>query len=132
MGLPSHSANFVLKDVNQHDVGAKVEYRRHEEHFPFFEVLQKLNSSYSVVHDEKGTYAYFGRDWLTYDDVKDIERKAQYIRQMNLGGAFVSEINGDDFRGDSNKSCGKYPLLTAANKVLRNFGDSNINLRNCS
>lgn len=134
MGLPMTGAEFILKDESEHNVGAPVGTIQRDSSLSFFDVLLKVNSSYTVVHDQNGTYAYFAKEWITYDDVKDIERKAEYIRQMSLGGAFISAINEDDFLGHSSsgRCCEKYPLLTTVNRIFRMIEESNIEFVNCT
>lgn len=139
MGLPMRGATFILKDENEHDFGAPArigggergEYTQHKGYLSFYEIMEKVNSSYTVNHDNPhGTYTYFDKDWISYDDVQDIQRKAQFIREESLGGAMISALDEDEFLG--NGKCGKYPLLTAANKVLRSDNELITDLKNCT
>lgn len=132
-------ARFELEDKDENELGAAAkvgggeqgEYSRHKGYLSFHEIMEKVNSSYTVIHDDtNGTYAYFDTDWISYDDVKNIQRKAEYIRDQSLGGATISELNEDKFLEDWH--CGKYPLLTAVNRILRNTHPSNIYLPNCT
>lgn len=43
----------------------------------------------------------------------------QWIKENGFGGAFISSLNFDDFKGEN---CGKgpYPLLNAIHRVLVN------------
>ena len=48
---------------------------------------------------------------------RSITKKAEYVKTMNLGGAFLWSIDMDDFNG----TCGeKFPLLKTLNRILRN------------
>lgn len=91
----------------------------------FYEICLNIKQdNWTVVRDPEGRigpYAYHEKDWVSYDDVEDIRRKAEYIREKNLGGGIISALDGDDYNGIC--GCGNYPLLTALNEVLRNFGN---------
>ncbi|CAF1127559.1 unnamed protein product, partial [Didymodactylos carnosus] len=52
-----------------------------------------------------------------FDNVRSMKYKANYIKQMNLGGAFFWTIDNDDFTG---KFCcqGKFPLIRTVKAVL--------------
>lgn len=89
---------------------------------PFFEFCDNIKQAHwSVIHDTNriGSYAYLGEQWISYDDVEDVNRKAQYILKMNLGGGAILNLNSDDLTEKC--GCGKTPLLTAMNHVLRNL-----------
>lgn len=36
-----------------------------------------------------GPYAYKGNQWVSFDDKEMVQRKAQFIRQLGLGGGMV-------------------------------------------
>lgn len=143
MGFPMRGNAYILKDQTDHYFDAPVvgneesgEYTQEAGCLSFFEIMQKVKAnSFRVLHDSfLGTYAYLNEHWTSYNDVADIQSKAEYVIDRKLGGkvggAMISALDEDDFRGDSSDSCGKYPLLTAANKVLRNNVD--IYLQNCT
>lgn len=93
--------------------------------FMNFQICKKTKKTngWSVIHNEDAeveTYAYKNDQWVSYDDVDNIRAKANYIRKMNLGGGLMRTLDLDDFRGIC--GCGKYPLLTAMNEVLRPNG----------
>ncbi|CAF0977020.1 unnamed protein product [Didymodactylos carnosus] len=52
-----------------------------------------------------------------FDNVRSMKYKANYIKQMNLGGAFFWTLDSDDFAG---KFCcqGKFPLIRTVKAVL--------------
>lgn len=141
MGLSTRGATFILEDESKHGFLAPVkvgggepgEFTQHKGYLSFYEIMDKVNHFFTVQHDHlEGTYAYFRNIWISYDDVGDIQRKAQYIREENLGGAMISAVNEDEFLEDTYKPCGKYPLMTAVNQILRNDHDPNDKLNNCT
>lgn len=141
MGLSTRGASFALKDADENGFGAQAnvgggepgEYTQQKGYLAFYEILEELKHFYySVKYDDDiGRYAHFYEKWISYEDVEDIQRKADYIRRMNFGGAMISAIDEDEFLENSQYLCGKYPLLTAVNKVLRNVDDTSIDLHNC-
>ena len=64
-----------------------------------------------------GPYATRGDQWVGYDDVSNIARKAAFIRELRLAGGMVWALDLDDFSDKC--GCGKYPLLSALNKGLK-------------
>lgn len=65
-----------------------------------------------------GPYATLHDQWVSFDDDFMIRHKAEFIRAMDLGGAMIWALDLDDFTGKY-CGCGKYPLLTTINYVLR-------------
>nr|CAD7461789.1 unnamed protein product [Timema tahoe] len=60
-------------------------------------------------------FASRGSLWVAYDDPESIAEKAQYVLDMELGGAMVWSIDMDDFKGN----CGdKNVLLQKINGYL--------------
>ncbi|KFM57731.1 Chitotriosidase-1, partial [Stegodyphus mimosarum] len=74
-------------------------------------------------------YAYFGNQWVGYDDKTSIARKVDYLIKERLGGGMVWSLETDDFRGKCFNE--KYPLLTTIftklnGPVVRPTRDPNI------
>ena len=69
-----------------------------------------------------GPYAHRGDQWVSFDDVDIIRRKAELARTMKLGGAMIWALDLDDFRNRC--GCERYPLLKTINRVLRNYPES--------
>lgn len=114
----------------QHDLNAPASPGRKEN---FYDVCKKIkeNKQWTVVHGSDGrigSYAYLENEWIPYDDLEDIQRRADYILKNNLGGGEITSINDDDFQDVC--GCGKYPLLTALNQALRNATAPRLN--NCT
>lgn len=43
-------------------------------------------------------YLHTGLEWISYDDERSIDCKANYIKNNNFGGAMVFSVNTDDFQ----------------------------------
>lgn len=65
-----------------------------------------------------GPYATLKDQWVSFDDDFMVRHKAEYIRAMGLGGGMIWALDLDDFTGQY-CGCGKSPLLTNLNHVLR-------------
>lgn len=97
-----------------------------------------------------GPYAYKGDQWVSFDDTNMIQRKSQYIKDMQLGGGKVlapysrtihaneticfnlnfeccfNYLPGMIWALDLDDfrgvcGCEKHPLLKTINRVLRNY-----------
>lgn len=95
----------------------------------YYEICDKTKrNGWTVVRDPNGPYAYKENQWVSFDDVENIRTKANYICEKNLGGGMFWALDFDDFRGSC--GCGKYPLHTALNQVIRGIGGATVN--NCT
>lgn len=130
MGVPLYGQAFGLTDQNSHGLNAKAygageagPYTRQGGFLAYYEICKKINDGgWTVVRDPEGRmgpYAYKGTQWVSYDDVEDVRRKAQFMKEMGLGGGMVWALDLDDFRG--NCGCGKHPLLKTLNAELGNI-----------
>lgn len=63
-------------------------------------------SSTPYAYDEKG------KTWITYDDLRSISIKVDYIEEKKLGGGMFWAIDLDDFNND-------YPIMTTVARRLR-------------
>lgn len=98
----------------------------------YYEICEKTKrQGWTVVRDPSnkiGPYAYKGNQWVSFDDAENIRVKANYICEKNLGGGMFWALDFDDFRGSC--GCGKYPLITTLNQVIRGVGGPSVN--NCT
>ncbi|GAB0096498.1 Probable chitinase 10 [Sergentomyia squamirostris] len=131
MGIPLYGQSFSLADTSKRGMNEKSygpgeagEFTRAGGFLAFYEICQRANTGgWTVVRDSQGRigpYAYKGAQWVSYDDVSDVRRKAQFIREMKLGGGMIWALDLDDFRGRC--GCGKHPLLRTLNQELRGIG----------
>jgi len=131
MGMPTYGRAFTLSDASKNGVSAKAtkgtagQYTREGGFVSFYEICNYLKDGYTVVQDPEkriGPYAYKGKQWVGYDDVAMIEYKSKFIKDNGYGGGMIWALDLDDFKGEF-CGCGKYPLLTAINRVLRNYNN---------
>lgn len=80
-------------------------------------------------HGRIGPYAHSGNQWVSYDDVEEVRRKSDLIKQLGLGGGMIWALDLDDFRNRC--GCGKHPLLKVLKHELRG-GSSDAQLINCT
>lgn len=127
--LPASSVGqtYQLTSPQDHSLNAPTDQRFSDN---FNEICVKItNNNWTVVHDKRvGSYAFYDDQWTSYDDVEDVQRRAEYIVQNNLGGGSLSPLNYDDFEGKC--ACGKSPLMKALVHVLRNASGPKSN--NCT
>ena len=75
-----------------------------------------VKSLWAEVSTSDGAYAYKGNQWVSYENVESVRRKAEFIRSQKLGGAMVHSIDMDDF---NNNCCYEdFPLVKAIARVL--------------
>lgn len=131
MGMPFYGQAFTLSSPSNNGLNAPAweggtagEFTRAKGFLAFYEICKKTNvDGWKVTRDPKGRigpYATLGNQWVSYDDIADIRRKSEFVKDLNLGGGMVWAIDLDDFKNTC--GCGHSPLLTTMNQVLRNVG----------
>lgn len=61
-------------------------------------------------------FAYGGNQWVSYDNVDSVRRKADWIRSEGFGGAMIFSVDMDDF---GNVCCFEaFPLIKAVARAL--------------
>lgn len=66
--------------------------------------------------NNEAPFAFRGNQWVGYDNVDSVRRKAEYIRREGFGGAMIFSIDMDDF---NNVCCLEpFPLTKAIARVL--------------
>ncbi|KPJ07038.1 Acidic mammalian chitinase [Papilio machaon] len=76
---------------------------------------EEEDEEWTVMHPNPtamGPVAFKGNQWVGYDDINIVKKKAEYVAENGLGGIMFWSIDNDDFRGNCH---GKpYPLIEAA------------------
>ncbi len=82
-----------------------------------FQICQRIEKGWSVVHKPgEGSYITKSDQWASFNDVKDMEEKASWIKEQGLGGASLFMLIHDDWQNSC--GCGHFPLLTAINHIF--------------
>lgn len=127
LGMPLYGQSFTINDPKA-GVGLNVpasagnagEFTRAAGFLAYYEICNRIrNHGWTVVQDPEkrmGPYAYKGSQWVSFDDADSIRRKAQFVRNMNLGGGMVWALDLDDFRGRCEE--GPHPLMHTLQQVL--------------
>ncbi|KAB0794995.1 hypothetical protein PPYR_11834 [Photinus pyralis] len=134
VGVPFYGQTFTLAATDRKysqgvptvGPGEAGEYTKQPGMLSYFEICSRIkNGRWSVNQDvdkTTGPYAYYGDQWVGYDDVESIQEKAKYIKSHGFGGAVAWTVDLDDFL---NKCCQQtFPLLRSLNKGLGLIHDS--------
>ncbi|KAF5911004.1 hypothetical protein HPG69_000969 [Diceros bicornis minor] len=125
MGIPMYGRSFTLASAETalgapaSGPGAAGPITKSSGFLAYYEICQFLQGAkITRLQDQQVPYAVKGNQWVGYDDMKSVENKVQFLKNLNLGGAMIWSIDLDDFTG---KSCskGSYPLVQT---VKRNLG----------
>ncbi|XP_011310400.1 acidic mammalian chitinase-like [Fopius arisanus] len=125
LGMPLYGRTFTLTNSSDNGVGAPAlragnagPYTLEPGLLGYNEICERQSQgNWTVIYDEAyhAPYAWKGSQWVGYDDIKSIRKKAELVKELDLRGAMVWSIETDDFTG----SCGhKYPLLKTINSVI--------------
>ena len=122
LGLPTYGRHWA--GVGKHEPnsaaagpGPKGRCTGAEGFLSFYEIQELIETGgyKSYWDDRSGTpYAYSTNQkvWISYDDVRSIRMKVDYIEKTGLGGAMFWAIDLDDFQNG-------YPLIKTVSKRLR-------------
>ncbi|XP_078585736.1 uncharacterized protein LOC144867557 [Branchiostoma floridae x Branchiostoma japonicum] len=144
LGIPTYGRTFTLADSHDHGVGSPAIgpgsagcYTREAGFRSYYEIcnmLKELGATRVYDSVQQVPYAYFGNQWVGYDDKESIAAKIDFLKSRGLGGAMVWAPDLDDFVVESEEwienSCDEdpYPLLTEIYSMLemegKHFGDS--------
>ncbi|RVE54381.1 hypothetical protein evm_000866 [Chilo suppressalis] len=79
---------------------------------------EEEDEEWTVMHPNPkamGPVAFRGNQWVGYDDIDIVRRKAEYVAENGLGGIMFWSIDNDDFRGNCHNK--PYPLIEAAKEA---------------
>jgi len=127
VGMPLYGASFTLAHKDIHGLNAPKRrkgnagnFTREQGFLAYYDICSTIDrEKWTVVQDVEGRmgpYAYHDTQWVSYDDVKMVQKKSEYVKDMGLGGAMIWAIDLDDFKGTC--GLGKSPLTTMIANVL--------------
>lgn len=100
--------------------GAAGEFTKAAGFLSYYEICDRIkNRNWKVIQDPQrrmGPFAFKGNQWVSFDDANMIRQKAQFIRDMGLGGGMVWALDLDDFKGRCGE--GQHPLMHTLQLVL--------------
>ncbi|KAL0838546.1 hypothetical protein ABMA28_016654 [Loxostege sticticalis] len=79
---------------------------------------EEEDEEWTVMHPNPkamGPVAFKGNQWVGYDDIAIVKKKAEYVAENGLGGIMFWSIDNDDFRGNCHDK--PYPLIEAAKEA---------------
>merc|ERR1712133_149203 len=126
LGIPTYGRSWTVQGSNMKPpvaasgAGTRGPITGEAGNLGYMEICMKVkNDGWKVVEDGNGPYAYgSGNQWVGYDTIKSVTKKAEYVKTKNLGGAMFWDLATDDF----NNQCGdgRFPLITAVSNALNN------------
>ncbi|CAH1797506.1 unnamed protein product [Owenia fusiformis] len=134
LGIPAYALGFKLADPKNNrpgdaaiGAGDSGEYTASSGFLSYYEMcLNVKNNGWTNrwQRDQLVPYAFKGDQWFGYEDLLSITKKAEYIKQKGLGGAFVWSLDLDDFN-DICETGVKYPLLKRLRAALDDYRPRN-------
>lgn len=132
MGLPTYGHSFRLVNPFNTRIGAPAEDNGDVGSlgFPSYPEVcwfQKTNFKVKVEYDTKTCSPFLstGLEWISYEDERSLECKANYAKDNHLGGVMVFSLNADDYQltcdnYEVNRGGGKrdFPLLRKIHSIL--------------
>lgn len=105
IGLPTYGHSYRLVNPFNTNIGAPAEdygsvgvlgYVTYSEICWF----QKTNFNVRIEYDTEtcSPWLHTGLEWISYDDERSIECKANYVKSNHFGGAMIFSLNTDDFQ----------------------------------
>nr|XP_023029163.1 probable chitinase 10 isoform X2 [Leptinotarsa decemlineata] len=127
LGIPFYGQSFSLSKKSTFSVGTSAtgpgeagEYTKQPGMLAYFEICNRVKNQKWIVNKNSpaaGPFAYGSDQWVGYEDVDSVKKKASYIKSKGFGGAVAWTIDLDDF---TNRCCGGvFPLLST---IAREFG----------
>ncbi|KAI8795264.1 acidic mammalian chitinase [Biomphalaria glabrata] len=111
--LIGHSYSLASEDhhgINASTLGPEELY--HKSGQVYFSDMCKIDSGVKMTTspEDSTPYWYRGQVWVSYEDVKSIQQKVNYLLDNHIGGVMVLSQSEDDSTG---RSCGGEPFLVS-------------------
>ncbi|XP_069106429.1 chitinase-3-like protein 1 [Argopecten irradians] len=124
MGLATYGRTFTLADDNVYSDGSPASgigrpglYTGKPGLLGFYEICNNLQNGWDTAFDttQIANMAWYGDQWVGYDDITTFIMKATYINDKRLGGAMFW-LDYDDFADVCNM--GMFPLISVVKDVF--------------
>lgn len=114
LGIATYGKKLKLVDRQQNGLGAAIQANEVAT-MTYDEIIQ---SGLSPRWDagQRIPYGFKEDDWFTYENVRSVREKAEYVRNKILGGVMFSSISSDDYKNRLGE--GNFPLVEAARGVI--------------
>ncbi|CAF3391967.1 unnamed protein product [Rotaria socialis] len=121
LGVPLFAQSFLLARSEQNELnsptvgnGTKGPFTRTAGFLSYFEVcLLQMDPDWqkrTVPDGSESEYMFKDREWISYETLDNIRKRAAYVVANNLGGMFVWSLDMDDFNGAFCNN-GTYPYI---------------------
>ncbi|CAF0915720.1 unnamed protein product [Rotaria sp. Silwood1] len=121
LGVPLFARSFLLARPDQNELhsptignGTSGPFTRSAGFLSYFEIcLLQMDSNWqkrTVPDGSESEYMFKDREWISYETLDNIRKRAAYVVANNLGGMFVWSLDMDDFNGAFCNN-GTYPFI---------------------
>ncbi|CAF1146302.1 unnamed protein product [Rotaria sordida] len=121
LGVPLFARSFLLARSDQNELhsptignGTSGPFTRSAGFLSYFEIcVLQMDSTWqkrTVPDGSESEYMFKDREWISYETLDNIRKRAAYVVANNLGGMFVWSLDMDDFNGAFCKN-GTYPFI---------------------
>ncbi|XP_015585084.1 acidic mammalian chitinase isoform X2 [Cephus cinctus] len=126
LGIPLYGRTFTLANPENNTPGSTANgpgiagpYTREAGFIGYNELCEKnLTEKWTTVwfEEQKVPYAYYGNQWIGYDNEQSISIKSKYIIARELAGVMFWSAETDDFRAICHDT--KFPLIKTAYNIF--------------
>lgn len=114
IGIPTYGQVFTLTSSST-SIGSPTTTETTQ--LPYCQINCRGNWQKVFALTQKVSYAYSGKQWVSYDDTTSVMFKADYIKNMGLGGCMFWSLDTDDYKNKC-KNVINFPLIRGAYSIL--------------
>jgi len=100
MGIPLYGQSFTLASSRDNGLNASTygpgeagQFTRQGGVLSYYEICSQKWNVVQNPNGLMGPYAYNGNQWVSYDDIPFVKKKAKYIKDKGLGGGMIWVTN---------------------------------------